>query len=584
MNFFSKSNFTILNKIMIAFVAYVTAILVVFSVIVILIDRGEVKSIADDYSKAIVENKSVVVSHWIDERVKDVQILAMTEQATTFDSDDYSDFLKSVLEHQSDTYGRFFVVDGDGHMKDTLGITEDWSSNADYNKIMSGRDPVIITKAMDDSAFKTAFKIMVPIVKDGVIEGVIGSTVLIDHLTDFISTDTISGKGYTWIVDADGDVISHKDDKQVLNLSIENSEEKGYKGLNTLGEEILSGEMGQGSYENSDGEREYITYLGVENSPGWSVIVTLYASSIYATVGSLMLNLLIIFVFLVIISILVSYFLAKDIINPIETLIEVAKKFTSGVKGIRAKIDSKDEIGELGNAFNAMADTIVAHTDNLEEMILERTQMLADLNYQIVSRNKELGTMNEELEKTNNTLHTLASTDMLTGLYNRHQFQRDLQKTIDLVNSGDEQNFSLLFIDLDNFKYYNDTFSHEMGDVLLQEIAKILQSNVRENDIVGRYGGDEFVILLRQGDFDIAKTIAERMHAAILARDGFKKELSKKLNGEVKIMGKNKLSSSIGIVNYMKSMGISDAEELLAKADETMYKAKKAGKSRIVVN
>lgn len=181
----------------------------------------------------------------------------------------------------------------------------------------------------------------------------------------------------------------------------------------------------------------------------------------------------------------------------------------------------------MASSFNAMADTIVAHTDNLEEMIKERTQVLADLNYQIVSRNKELGTMNEELEKTNNKLHELASTDMLTGLYNRHQFQRDLQKTMELVNVGDEQNFSLLFIDLDNFKYYNDTFSHEIGDFLLQEVAKILQENVRENDIVGRYGGDEFVIMLRQGNYDIAKAIAERMHAAILGRDGFKKELAK---------------------------------------------------------
>jgi diguanylate cyclase (GGDEF)-like protein len=280
----------------------------------------------------------------------------------------------------------------------------------------------------------------------------------------------------------------------------------------------------------------------------------------------------------------VTYLLAKDITDAIKRLIEVMNKFTSGVKGIRAKVETKDEIGMLSQSFNAMADTIVAHTDNVEQLIKERTQILADLNYQIVSRNKELGTMNEELEKTNDKLHELASTDMLTGLYNRYQFVRELQRTIELVNLEDEQNFSLLFIDLDNFKEYNDTFGHEIGDFLLIEVAKILRVNVRENDIIGRYGGDEFVIMLRQGTYDIAKAIAERIHGAILGHDGFKKELSKKLNGEVKIMGKNKLSSSIGIVNYMKSMKITKAEDLLVIADETMYKAKKAGKSRVVVN
>lgn len=584
MNLFSKSNLTLLNKIMVAFVAYVMAVLVVFSVIVILIDRGEVKSIADDYSVAISSNKSLVVSQWLDERVDDVRVLALVDSVKSFDNTAYLSFLQSARENQSDMYSRFFVIDADGLMKDTVGISEDWSEDEGYKKAMLGVGEVVITKPNADNTYnEPTFMILVPIVVEGRPKGVIGSTVILESLAEYISSDNISEKGHSWIVDGDGVVISHYNSKEILNLSIDESEALGFKGLLELKDGILSGEQGESSFENPDGEREYITYAGIESSPGWSVIVSLYASSIYGTVGSLMISMLIIFIVLVAMSILVSYFLAKDITNPIETLIDVTKKFTTGVKGIRARIESKDEIGELASSFNAMADTIVAHTDNLEELIMERTHTLADLNYQIVSRNKELGTMNEELEKTNNKLHELASTDMLTGLYNRHQFQRDLQKTIELVNVGDEQNFSLLFIDLDNFKYYNDTFSHEVGDFLLQEVAKILQSNVRDNDIVGRYGGDEFVIMLRQGDYEVAKAIAERMHAAILGRDGFKKDLAKRLNGEVKIMGKNKLSSSIGIINYMKSMGVSDAEELLGMADETMYKAKKAGKSRIVV-
>lgn len=585
MNLFSRSNLTLLNKIMVAFVAYIMMILIVFSTIVILIDRGEVKSIADDYSDAIVSDKSRVVASWIDERISDVKVLAMTDSVKSLDATVYIPFLKSVESQNADTYLRYFVIDTEGMMNDTLGISEDWSGQPYYEQVMKSAGEVVITEALYDSTFdQGTFMVLVPVMVDGELEGAIGSTILLKDLADYISADSIAGKGHVWILDNSGTVISHQDPKQMLELTLANSEDLGYDGLMELEETLMSSDSGTASFKNPEGEREYISYRSVEGSPGWVVVVTLYASSIYDTVGRLVVNMVIIFVILIILSGVVSYFLAKDITNPIETLIDVTKKFTTGVKGIRARIESKDEIGELAHSFNAMADTIVAHTDNLEEMIKERTQVLADLNYQIVSRNKELGTMNEELEKTNNKLHELASTDMLTGLYNRHQFQRDLQTTIELVNAGDEQNFSLLFIDLDNFKYYNDTFSHETGDFLLQEVAEILQRNVRDNDIVGRYGGDEFVIMLRQGNYDTAKAIAERIHAAILGRDGFKKELAKKLNGEVKIMGKNKLSSSIGIVNYMKSMGINDAEDLLSKADETMYKAKKAGKSRIVVD
>lgn len=584
MNLFSKSNLTLLNKIMVAFVAYIIVILMVFSSIVLLIDRGEVKGVADSYSQAITKSNSRLIEAWVNERVSDVQMLSITDEVKSLDETSI-EFLNEILESQNDVYIRYFVIDKEGNMMDTLGINKRLTDDQDFDRAVANKEAVVVSDVVDDTTFvQPTFRVLVPVLDNDEIIGVIGSTVLIYNMSDYISEDTINDNGYIWIIDNSGNVISHIDQKQILNLNLTTADEEGYNGLTALGEMISENSSGFGDFENLDGEREYVRYEPIYGTPGWTVISTIYASSIFATVSNLMTSMIILFAIIIAISIVVSYFLAKDVTKPIETLIEVTKKFTTGVKGIRARIESKDEIGELAQSFNAMADTIVAHTDNLEELIKERTQVLADLNYQIVSRNKELGTMNEELEKTNNKLHELASTDMLTGLYNRHQFQRDLQKTIELVNVGDEQNFSLLFIDLDNFKHYNDTFSHEIGDFLLQEVAQILQANVRENDLVGRYGGDEFVIMLRQGNYDIAKAIAERIHAAILGRDGFKKELSRKLNGEVKIMGKNKLSSSIGIVNYMKSMGINNAEDLLAKADETMYKAKKAGKSRVVVD
>ena len=584
MNLFSKSNLSLMNKIILSFVAYITMILIVFSLIVVMIDRNQVKGISDGYSQDLLVSKNMIASQWVDERVKDVEVLALTREVRSMDVEFAIDFLKKAVDNHDQLYWRYYIIDTDGNKLDTLGIRSKVNDSYDFTKYQEEGSEVIITEPIIDQTFNyPSIEILVPIESDGVVVGILGSTVRLEDLNRLVSNPSIGGNGYSWIIDASGRVVAHKDEDLIAQPMLDENQEDDATEVEKFIVKLLENNTGTSSYTNDAGEVEYVVYSPVEGPLEWTMIVSLYKSDVYSTVKTLMMNLGLIFIIVVMLSAVVSWFLAKDVTAPINTLIDVTTKFTTGVKGIRANVDSKDEIGTLAQSFNNMADTIVAHTDNLEEMIKDRTSTLADLNYQIVSRNKELGTMNQELEKTNNTLHELASKDMLTGLYNRHEFQRELQKTMELVNDGREENFALLFIDLDNFKYYNDTFSHEIGDFLLQSIADILTSKVRANDVVGRYGGDEFIILLREGDYEIAKTIAQRIHKTILDADGFKGELQKKLNADVKIIGKNKLSSSIGIVKYMKSMAMTNAEDLMAKADATMYKAKKQGKSRVVV-
>lgn len=584
MNLLSKSNLSLMKKIVLAFVAYISMILIVFSIIVVMIDRSQVKSISDGYSEDLLEAKNFIVSQWVQERIKDIEVLALTDEVKSMDTTIAINLLKEAVDHHDQLYWRFYIVDIEGNKYDTLGIQSKVTDSFDFTQHKTEGYEVIITEPIIDATFNyPSIEILVPIESEGQVIGILGSTVRLKDLNKLVSKSTVGGSGYSWILDGDARIVSHIDEDMITKEILNEDPEAEFSELQSLVAEFLETDNGRSSYKNDVGEVEYVVYSQVDGPVDWTIIVSLYQSDVYSTVTTLVMNLGLIFIIVVMLSVGVSWFLAKDVTAPIQTLIDVTTKFTTGVKGIRANVDSKDEIGALAQSFNNMADTIVAHTDNLEELITERTSTLADLNYQIVSRNKELGTMNTELEKTNNTLHELASKDMLTGLYNRHEFQRELQKTMELVNDGREENFALLFIDLDNFKYYNDTFSHEIGDFLLQSVADILSSKVRGNDVVGRYGGDEFVILLREGDYEIAKTIAQRIHQAILDSDGFKAKLQKKLNADVKIMGKNKLSSSIGIVKYMKSMNLHNAEDLLTKADETMYKAKKQGKSRVVV-
>lgn len=158
----------------------------------------------------------------------------------------------------------------------------------------------------------------------------------------------------------------------------------------------------------------------------------------------------------------------------------------------------------------------------------------------------------------------LAERDSLTGLYNRHRFQEELARMLADVERR-QSHGSLLFFDLDEFKYINDTFGHRAGDSMLIRVAGEVHALVRRNEIISRIGGDEFAVLLPDSTEGEAAHLAERIIRAI-AHIPFRFE------------GQNlRLTTSLGIAHYPQH-GI-NAEELVSHADAAMYQAKEAGKN-----
>jgi len=467
-------------------------------------------------------------------------------------------------------------------------------------QLFNGERDYVITSPKNHPILSEALMNMIVPIKHGEeVVGVLGATVTMDQLSKRLEAFRLYGSGFGWLIDENYTVIAFPDTDKILSMSlystkqledlgsskdIESAKEYGYVNMDIIPQHLMEENQYTGSYTDADGYNRTVAFFPVKSMKGWFVGFTGFDDKMPNPTRNLVIYMGIALLLIILASIGVAYVLANELAKPINQLIQVANLFIKGNKGVRADIKTSDEIGTLGQAFNEMADKIIEQTDNVEELIKERTSMLADLNYQIVLRNQELNTMNEELETTNTKLHSLATTDMLTGLQNRHELIRMMQTFIDEVLREDTSGFSVLFVDLDNFKYYNDTFSHEIGDFILKEVSKILQNNVRDLDLVARYGGDEFVILLKHSEYETAKMISERIHAKILERKGFRKEIENKIGAQIMLLGKNMLSCSIGIVNYNRTITAKTAEELLALADDTMYKAKKAGKSRIVVN
>jgi len=164
-------------------------------------------------------------------------------------------------------------------------------------------------------------------------------------------------------------------------------------------------------------------------------------------------------------------------------------------------------------------------------------------------------------------LRYLAEHDGLTGLHNRVYFNDELNKVVEKVKRDEKFNCSILYIDLDNFKYVNDTLGHAAGDKILVDITQILQQRTRKSDLLARLGGDEFVILLEEDKIETVRNIAENFREKIA---------NYTLHYDGKIID---IGCSIGVA--LINTNTKSTSEVMSQADVACHFAKRAGRNRI---
>lgn len=194
----------------------------------------------------------------------------------------------------------------------------------------------------------------------------------------------------------------------------------------------------------------------------------------------------------------------------------------------------------------------------------------------------ELKIRAKELEKLNEIFFKASITDVLTGFNNRQELYKRIEEEKNRISRNWKMVFSILFIDLDNFKYYNDTFGHAIGDIILKEFSYTLKECVRAIDFICRFGGDEFVIILTETDAERAAFIAARIQMEMKSKRYYKPVIEKNLNHSVSIPTKKRLGCSIGVAQYESSL-MDNTEELIARADRALYQAKRHRKGGCVI-
>lgn len=189
------------------------------------------------------------------------------------------------------------------------------------------------------------------------------------------------------------------------------------------------------------------------------------------------------------------------------------------------------------------------------------------------------------MKKQQESLITTSTYDSLSGLNNRaslidflditgNKIQRLIQKEKNIPL------YTVCFIDLDNFKYYNDNFGHKVGDYMISFFSELLKNSFRHVDFISRFGGDEFVIILPETPPENCKLLAERLYKSLENKNYFIPELESILNRKILIPRNRCLSFSMGICSNFDIPDKADLQEVVKYADIAMYNSKKDGKSK----
>jgi polar amino acid transport system substrate-binding protein len=187
---------------------------------------------------------------------------------------------------------------------------------------------------------------------------------------------------------------------------------------------------------------------------------------------------------------------------------------------------------------------------------------LAQANKKIRDTLNDLHDVQAQLENQNRIFKLQSITDSLTGIYNRLKLDEDLSYAIKR-SERTKSEFSIILLDIDNFKLVNDRFGHLVGDELLKAFSSLLLGSIRKSDVVGRWGGEEFLVLCPDTDLPGCETLAEQIRKGI---------------AEHEFPEKRVLNASLGVAVHQQD---EKADAMIARVDKALYRAKKHGRNRV---
>jgi diguanylate cyclase len=245
----------------------------------------------------------------------------------------------------------------------------------------------------------------------------------------------------------------------------------------------------------------------------------------------------------------------------LHTLMGAAKEFlATAIADNRSQMQAISDVADQGKAGVDPKALVARLMNELARAATRTTRLEAGF----AEKTRELDVIRDSLSKSEER----ARTDTLTGLANRRALDEFLRKVQATAEWGEP--LSVLLLDIDHFKFFNDNFGHGVGDQVLRLMAKVLREKVRAQDLPARYGGEELIAVLPDADLAAAAEIAERIRRAIADA-----RITRRSTGETL----PNISVSVGVAQYRPGEAITD---LIERCDRALYLAKGGGRNRVV--
>ncbi len=264
----------------------------------------------------------------------------------------------------------------------------------------------------------------------------------------------------------------------------------------------------------------------------------------------------------------IGIFTTKDVIRVIEKNEDLSKPLISYMS---SPVDTIQKYCSVKEALEFLKKkhykrVVVVDDDGKMSGVISQKELISTTysRWALLTKEyqKELDKINTELVNKNIKYKELASRDHLTNLYNRHKFLNLFQSSYNTMVER-ENDMSLIIVDIDHFKNVNDTYGHNIGDTVIVKVSKLLIEKLRDIDMVCRWGGEEFVILLPAVNIDNAVLVAEKLRSSI---------------EEMEIESVGKITASFGVSCVYED---DDVSSVVNRADTALYSAKELGRNRV---
>jgi diguanylate cyclase (GGDEF)-like protein len=472
---------------------------------------------------------------WLKDRLAELRVFAISD-AVTLNLDQVprggggpavrrmNDYLKSVRERFAD-YLELMVVDPQGRVIATsarssrpVQLPTDWTSD-----IAAGRT-ALGEPYRDEDLGATLLVATVPIaVPSRRFLGALTAKLSLVDLERTLRDFSLADSGRVYLVTTDGALVTSAagPGARLTTAAIQRlSEQDGHvtRYRNHTGDLVL-GSLRRGSEQRLAVVAEITATAAFREVTRMRNLTLLLVSTLLVGIG------------------LIAYLLGLFIVRPLARLTKGAAKVAAGDLDVDLPVLSGGEVGYLTEVFNNMV-------------------------VRLREGHQALDAANETLRRKNEELETLSVTDGLTGLHNRRRLMESLTDEV-RRSQRLKHTFSVLMVDVDHFKKYNDTFGHLAGDGVLARVAALLREATREVDDVARYGGEEFLVMLPETGMTEALEIAERVRARVAAE----------------VFPGRRITVSIGVSEF--PLYGNTPEQVIAAADEALYEAKREGRDRV---